>query len=92
MRRIVGMLGLLALPLAGCIESDAASNGLAVSYLIDSQAQISDARHQAESVCGPVQRLPRLSNITQFQHTLVVFDCRPEGEVRFEVRPQKPAS
>ena len=92
MRRIVGMLGLLALPLAGCIESDAPANGLAVSYLIDSQAQIADARRQAESVCGPVGRLPRLSNITQYQHVLVVFDCRPDGEVRFEVRPSAPRS
>ena len=92
MRRIVWMMGLLALPLAGCIESDAPANGLGTAYLIDNAAQIPDARRQAESVCGPVGRLPRLSNITQFQHMLVVFDCRPEGEVRFEVTPIKPAS
>ena len=92
MRRIVWMMGLLALPLAGCIESDAPANGLATASLIDNQVQIPDARRQAEAVCGPVGRSPRLSTITQFQHTLVVFDCRPEGEVRFEVRPAKPAS
>ena len=92
MRRIAWMMSLLALPLAGCIESDAPANGLAAAYLIDNQAQIPDARRQAEAVCGPVSRLPRLSNITQFQHMLVVFDCRPPGEVRFEVRPATPAS
>jgi hypothetical protein len=80
--------GLLALALAGCTDTDTMSNALGVSYLIDSQAQIPDARRQAESLCGPVQRQPRLSNVTQFQHVLVVFDCRPPGEVRFEVRPQ----
>jgi hypothetical protein len=90
MRRIAWTLGLLTLALGACTDTDTMSNALGVSYLIDSQAQIPDARHQAEALCGPVQRQPRLSNVTQFQHLLVVFDCRPPGEVRFEVRPQTP--
>jgi hypothetical protein len=112
MRRLLGLIGLIALPLGGCVEVpasgcelllgacallpggqyDTMNNGLGYSYLVDSQDQIPNARQQAEQACGSVGRLPRLSNVTQFQHVLTVFDCRPEGEVRFEAKPTLPAS
>jgi hypothetical protein len=111
MRRLLGLIGLIALPLGGCQQDpaggcelllggcqllwggyDTANNGLAYSYLADSNAQIPDARAQAEQACGKVDRLPRLSNVTQFQHVLVVFDCQPPGDVRFEEKPSVPAS
>jgi hypothetical protein len=91
MRWIAWMLGVLALPLGGC-EYNTLANGLGYSYLIDSQAQIPDARQQADDVCGKVERRARLSNITQFQHVLVVFDCQPPEDVRFEEKPYAPPS
>jgi hypothetical protein len=86
MRRIVWMMGLLALPLAGC-ESDAANNSKSLAYIIDSPAQIPEIRQQAQTECLRFNREAGLYNVTQFQHLLVVFDCRPPGDVRFEVKP-----
>ena len=89
MRRIAWMIGLLAL--AAC-ESDATNNSKSLAYLIDSPAQIPDVRQQAQTECLRFNRAAGLYNVTQFQHLLVVFDCRPPGEVRFEVKPPVPAS
>jgi len=86
MRRFVWMLGLLALPIAGC-ESDAANNATSVAYLIDNADQLPEARNQAQTECSRINREAGLYNVTQFQHLLVVFDCRPPGDVRFEVKP-----
>lgn len=92
MRRMVWLIGLLALPVAGCIEYDDANNARSVAYLIDSQAQIPDARSKASAECLKYNRQAGLYNITQFQHVLVVFDCRPAGDVRFEVKPIGPTA
>ena len=87
MRRMVWLIGLLALPVAGCIDYDDANNARSIAYLIDNQGQIADARGKAAAECLKFNREPGLYNITQFQHTLVVFDCRPPGDARFQVKP-----
>lgn len=86
MRGTVLMLGLLGLAVAGC-ESDAANNSRSVAYLIDDASQLPQARQQAAAECLKYNRAAGLYNVTQFQHLLVVFDCRPPGDVRFEVKP-----
>jgi len=85
MRRFVWMLALLALPIAGC-ESDAANNGHSFAYLIDDASQLPTARTQAQAECVRYNRTAGLYNVTQFQHVLVVFDCRPPDDVRFEIK------
>lgn len=85
MRRFVWIMGLLALPLAAC-ESDALNNSRSVAYLIDGPAQIPDARNRAQTECSQFNREAGLYNVTQFQHLLVVFDCRPPGDVRFDIK------
>ncbi len=92
MRRMAWVIGLAALPLAGCIQYDAENNAHSYAYLIDGPQQIDEARQRAAQECQRYERLPGLYNATQFQHLLVVFDCRPPGEVRFEVKPVMPAS
>jgi len=86
MRRIAWMIGLLAVPLAAC-SSDAANNSRSLAYLVDSPAQIPEVRRQAQTECLRFNRDAGLYNVTQFEHFLVVFDCRPPGDVRFEVKP-----
>jgi hypothetical protein len=87
MRRITWVVGMLVLALGACAESDALNNSRAAAYLIDGVAQIPDARRQAEIECAQINREPRLSNVTIYQRALVVFDCQPPGNVRFEIRP-----
>jgi hypothetical protein len=86
MHRIAWMIGLLAAPLAAC-SSDAANNSRSLAYLVDNPAQIPEVRRQAQTECLRFNRDAGLYNVTQFDHFLVVFDCRPPGGVRFEVKP-----
>jgi hypothetical protein len=86
MRRHLWMIGLLALPLGACVEYDTANNAHSIAYLVDSRAQVSEARQRAVAECNQINRVPRLSNVTQFQHTLVVFDCRPPDAVGSDIR------
>ena len=93
MRRHLWMIGLLALPLGACIDYDTANNARSVAYLVDSRAQIPEARQRAEAECGQINRVPRLSNVTQFQHTLVVYQCRPTDAAGSDALvPAEPAS
>jgi hypothetical protein len=85
MRRFVWIMGLLALPLAAC-DSDAINNSKSLAYLIDGPAQIPETRRLAQTECLRFNREAGLYNVTQFQHLLVVFDCRPPGEVRFDIK------
>ncbi len=91
MRRWVWLFGLLALPLGAC-EYDTENNARSFAYLIDNQGQIEVTRAKAAAECQQINREAGLYNVTQFQHLLVVFDCRPPGDVRFEVRPITPKS
>lgn len=92
MRRFMGIVGLAALALGGCVEYDTMNNARSVAYLVDNEAQLAAARQQAEADCSQVGRKPRLSNVTTFQRVLTVFDCQPPENVRFEVRRGTPGS
>ena len=87
MRRMMGLVGLMALALGACAEDDTINNARSVGYLVDGYAQIPNARQEAAANCAQVNRQPRLSNVTAYQRVLVVFDCQPPEDVRFQVRP-----
>ncbi|MBV8169397.1 MAG: hypothetical protein JO021_21560 [Alphaproteobacteria bacterium] len=86
MRRMMGLVGLMALALGACGE-DTINNARSAAYLIDGPAQFADARQQAAANCAQVDRQPRLSNVTYYQRVLVVFDCQPPEDVRWQVLP-----
>jgi hypothetical protein len=86
MNRMIWIACLSALPLGACMQPDTANNAQSVAYLIDGQAQLAESREQAESACYAINRIPRLSNVTQFQHLLVVYDCRPPGDVGPDIK------
>lgn len=94
MRRFLGIVGVAALALGGCVDyGNTMDNARSVAYLVDNEAQLGAARTQADADCGQVGRKPRLSNVTVFQRVLTVFDCQPPDNVRFEVRrPPIPGS
>jgi hypothetical protein len=86
MHRVAGLLAGVACALGACTTYDTANNALSVSYLVDDRTQIESARQQAVAECARFNRVARLSNVTQFQHVLVVFDCRPGEAVGRERR------
>jgi hypothetical protein len=87
---MMGLVGLLALALGACADDDTINNARSTAYLIDGPAQFPDVQKQAAANCAQVDRQPRLSNVTHYQRVLVVFDCQPPEDVRWQVLPPTP--
>lgn len=86
MHRMIWIACLSALPLGACVQTDTANNAQSVAYLIDGESQLAASREEAENACYAINRIPRLSNVTQFQHLLVVYDCRPPDAVGPDIK------